>query len=452
MHADRQSLEHQRDSLRATLSLIAERKAAFVSPTDVPLQLLHDERAKQRELADVERQLAALAGAPPAPELPPPVVPPAPDPVPTPPAPEPPAPASPSPPSSGGNPFTPGTVVPPERFIGRSSLISDIRARLLNMGSISLVGDARIGKSSLLSYLKAQLPTLVRERTTEVYLPIYLSLDSIPTRAEFVHEIIQRVTPCLPPAVHPQRTTSDTSTAAMQECFDIAHAHKLRVVLLLDEFKTLLDHPHEFNETFLGSLRSAYTHSKVALIVATRQPLSAIPAFNPYFANGMTQMEIGRFTPAEADQFLRQPHAYPFTPAERDLGKRIGACHPLRLQWAGSLLYESRAAQAHGTPSRYHQPDGSLHWRAGSRLQRDVFRKYHYAVNMSRPTAAEHPLPNPVALLGSFARRLGAFVSQWQDHLLGVVLIIFGVLVLVYVFGGLTWEQLRDLWGMLNGA
>ncbi|NJL06706.1 MAG: hypothetical protein HC911_17750, partial [Chloroflexaceae bacterium] len=354
-----------------------------------------------------------------------------------------------------GNPFTPGNVVSPERFIGRASYIKDIRDRLLTIGSISLVGEARIGKSSLLCYLEAQLPHLVHGYTTDTYLPIYLSLDSVPTQTAFAQAVIARVIACLPPAAHPMPTTPATPTA-MLTCFDCAHTHRLRVVLLLDEFKTLLEHPHEFNEHFLGSLRSAYTQSKVALVIATRQPLSTIPALDTYFANGMRQMQIERFSPSEADQFLRQPHAYPFTPAERDLGKRAGACHPLRLQWAGSLLYESRYAQAHGATSCYHHADGRLLASAGAHLQRDVSREYTYAMEMSRSPASRQPWPDWIGWLGRATHAIGTSRSQLQDRLfgLGVVLGIIAIIIasVIFWFGGLSWEQLRDLWGMLNGA
>ncbi len=63
MSAERESLENQQRSLTESLHLIAERKAMYVSPADIPLQLLKDERALQQQLAEVERRLQAL-GAP----------------------------------------------------------------------------------------------------------------------------------------------------------------------------------------------------------------------------------------------------------------------------------------------------------------------------------------------------------------------------------------------------
>lgn len=61
---DRQSLELQREDLRESLRLIAERKATFASPTTIPLQLLSDEKKLQRQLDAVEQQITVLEQTP----------------------------------------------------------------------------------------------------------------------------------------------------------------------------------------------------------------------------------------------------------------------------------------------------------------------------------------------------------------------------------------------------
>src|SRR5438270_14007612 len=67
----------------------------------------------------------------------------------------------------------------------------------------------------------------------------------------------------------------------------------LRVVLLLDEFKDLLERDSEFDEVFRGVLRSLYINRQIALIMATRQPLVEIEGLSTYFANGVSQQELG---------------------------------------------------------------------------------------------------------------------------------------------------------------
>lgn len=98
-------------------------------------------------------------------------------------------------PPSAGNPFTPGVIVPPERFVGRQHELSETLARLEGMLSISLVGDARIGKSSLLKYLEARLPALLSDR----YLAIYFSMDRYKSQASFCRAVLDKLLPHVVP-------------------------------------------------------------------------------------------------------------------------------------------------------------------------------------------------------------------------------------------------------------
>ncbi len=61
MQPNRASLERQRDDILDSLHLIAERKAKYVAETEIPLQLLKDEKDLKRQLAEVEQQLAQIS-------------------------------------------------------------------------------------------------------------------------------------------------------------------------------------------------------------------------------------------------------------------------------------------------------------------------------------------------------------------------------------------------------
>ncbi|NJL06721.1 MAG: hypothetical protein HC911_17825 [Chloroflexaceae bacterium] len=66
--AEAESLQRQMHESEESLRLIRERKAAFASPTDIPLQWDKDERAQEARLAEVREQFARQ---PPPPPLPP---------------------------------------------------------------------------------------------------------------------------------------------------------------------------------------------------------------------------------------------------------------------------------------------------------------------------------------------------------------------------------------------
>jgi hypothetical protein len=53
----RPSLQHQLADLRNSLCLIEERKSQYVQETDIPLQLIKDERRICQQIADFEERL-----------------------------------------------------------------------------------------------------------------------------------------------------------------------------------------------------------------------------------------------------------------------------------------------------------------------------------------------------------------------------------------------------------
>jgi hypothetical protein len=57
---------------------------------------------------------------------------------------------------TGSNPFNYGTPVPPEGFYGRAKTIADVKNRIgaMTAQSLNIVGLRRMGKSSLLRYIK----------------------------------------------------------------------------------------------------------------------------------------------------------------------------------------------------------------------------------------------------------------------------------------------------------
>lgn len=56
------SLRRQRDSIKETLEIIAEKKTRYASPTNIPEQLEKDERYWQRELAKIEQKIKEQCG------------------------------------------------------------------------------------------------------------------------------------------------------------------------------------------------------------------------------------------------------------------------------------------------------------------------------------------------------------------------------------------------------
>ena len=81
-----------------------------------------------------------------------------------------------------GNPFTYGNAISdPRRFFGRTREVEQIFSRLSNeeLESSSLVGDRRIGKTSLLNYLADPGVRAAHFLEPEDYIFIYVDLAMI---------------------------------------------------------------------------------------------------------------------------------------------------------------------------------------------------------------------------------------------------------------------------------
>lgn len=363
----------------------------------------------------------------------------------------------PAPSRASGNPFTPGRSVPPERFIGRRRERRAILGRIETMTSVSLVGEARIGKTSLLRYLEQNIPDALQAHGT--YIPIYCSMNehTLPT---FCADVRDRLVQCLDDGhgahdserVRALRALAQTAESTMR---DMVHAlewceqHNLSVVLLLDEFKDILRKPHDFNAEFSGALRSLYDKGTIALVLATRQPLTEIAGLTIYDFNGLWRIDLGTMPPDEAEVLLRRPENNLFTDAEVHIGLRAGRNHPLRLQWAGDLLYCSKR----DNPALLHTPQGDLRDTAFRRLEREVQMAYDDALALSAHPPDTTPRRfDPLATLGRITAALGDGIDTATARLYGVVVVVVLLLIAAALAGWIPPAQLRALWILLTGG
>ena len=286
------------------------------------------------------------------------------------------------------NPFTPGTVAPSDRFFGREEVREAIISSVQSMQSLSLVGEARIGKSSLLRYLEAQIPEQLAPYGR--YRPIYLSKNSVRNPGAFCDKLLTGLLPYLPAGAGEERAIRQLEASLARDelpslkmterVIAMAVAAGVNIVLLLDEFKDLLERREAFDALFCGWLRSLYTDRQLALVMATRQPLTAIPDLALYFLNGLSGTHtLGPLDPRAAEALLRQPHDRPFSAAELRLGLRVGETHPFRLQIVGDQLYRGKGLRF----SQTHKLNGSLHKDAEQRLRDEVNKIFDQGQKLS---------------------------------------------------------------------
>jgi hypothetical protein len=256
------------------------------------------------------------------------------------------------------NPFTFGNPIKePERFIGRKAETRQILNRLLSSAheSTSIIGERRIGKTSLLNYLANPEVAAGLGLTTDKFCIVYVDFqgltDITPTR--FWQRVLSKMTrsacdESLKPGIQRLAEQSEFDLFDLEDLFETVTGKGLTTVLLMDEFEYVTQNPN-FKSDFFGGLRALAIHHGVALIPATRRELVDLchsdeikgsPFFN-IFAN----VVLRPFTRAEVDEMLTgyaNGGDFTFTPEERDFVCSLGGGHPFFAQMASHYLVEAK--------------------------------------------------------------------------------------------------------------
>jgi len=261
-------------------------------------------------------------------------------------------------PASPFNPFTFGNpITGPDRFYGRKQEIRQILNRLLSSAheSTSVIGERRIGKTSLLNYLSdpdlAAALGLARDRFCLVYVDFQGLTDITPQR--FWQRILGKMArsicvPDLVPAIKKLAAQEEIDLFDLEDVFETIHGKGLVVVLFMDEFEYVTQNPN-FKGDFFGTLRALAIHHGVALVPATRRQLVDLCYSNelkgsPFF-NIFANVILRPFSRPEMDELLNgysQLGLMIISPEERDFIWSMAGGYPFFSQMAGYYLIEGR--------------------------------------------------------------------------------------------------------------
>jgi hypothetical protein len=256
------------------------------------------------------------------------------------------------------NPFTYGNPISdPQRFIGRAREVEQIFGRLRNeeFESSSLVGDHRIGKTSLLKYLAdpdvRQAHGLGPGRCSFVYADLQM-VDQAMDPDRLWRRILtlmqrqcadERVTEKVSALVRQERLDAFDLDELFQEVDDQGH----HVVFLLDEFERVTANVN-FGPDFYYGLRSLMIHHRVALVTSSRLELielchSDAVKSSPFF-NIFANISLRMFSRAEFELMVGRAlaaTAVAFSEPEMDCVVGLAGLHPYFLQAACHMLYEA---------------------------------------------------------------------------------------------------------------
>ncbi len=256
------------------------------------------------------------------------------------------------------NPFTFGNPIKePERFIGRKAEMRQIVNRLLSSAheSTSIIGERRIGKTSLLYHLSNPEVSAGLGLTPDKFCIVYVDFqgltDITPTR--FWQRVLKKISrsigdESLKPEIEKMSTQNKIDLFDLEELFESTQDKGITTVLMMDEFEYVTQNPN-FKNDFFGGLRALAIHHGVALLPATRRELVDLchsdeikgsPFFN-IFAN----VVLRPFPPMDAESLVNgylSSLDEPFLPEEKEFILRLGGGQPFFLQIAGHYLVEAK--------------------------------------------------------------------------------------------------------------
>ncbi len=240
------------------------------------------------------------------------------------------------------NPFFSGGAVPPELFYGRRELLQAMVNRVGGRvaQSISIVGERRMGKSSLLNYFKAQAEQLLPPGISFILVYLDLMKAYCHTWAGLMRALRRELTAIWR---EPWPAASDGDLVAFDFALEELQADNIRLLLCLDEVEHLTQRPDEFNDV-LEDWRAAGSMGQMAMITASAQPLADLCAsggLTSPFYNIFSQHWLGLLSADEWPALVTQNMAA--SAADLDFMDEVAGGHPFFTHMAAGYLWEAQA-------------------------------------------------------------------------------------------------------------
>ncbi len=232
-------------------------------------------------------------------------------------------------------------------FFGRGPEVKRIFARLnaTPPGSISVVGDRKIGKSSLLNYvyMKPNRQQFLEHPEQMVMVFLDLHQDKGMSMETFVRSLIGIAELELKGRL--DLTGCGHNLDGIRDMVQRMDAAGFRLALLLDEFETVTTNPN-FNLEFFSFLRYLANHYNVAYVTSSERDLQVLChtreiSDSPFF-NIFSTLRLSEFKRDEAEALIRVPSARVGKPLEAHAGAiiELAGLFPFYLQMACSHALE----------------------------------------------------------------------------------------------------------------
>lgn len=320
------------------------------------------------------------------------------------------------------SPFIYTRSLSPAEFSGRGVELHRLASRLVTGQSIAIIGQPHIGKTSLLEFISDENARQKRfeERFARhffVFLDV-LAAQGIRLQSDFWRHVLAPLRNSEYSAQYEYAAQESYSNFALEQVFATLQRDRRRLILMLDEFDSLLSHPVLNNSDFYGGLRTLASRSGgFTLVIAARRSIGQLnqltqelnPHGSPYF-NVFAEIQLGSLKRDALTSLLDLGREY-FTKADRAYVERVSGGHPYLAQVAAAMLWDTHEDGLTGK-ERYRV--------AGHNLYRQV--KPHYAdtwrfwSNTMRKAVTAVALAEIPRLLGNHIFRVSELVEGLDDY------------------------------------
>lgn len=255
------------------------------------------------------------------------------------------------------NPYTQRTAIRSEsEFFGRKNELRDLYTRLLGGQSVALVGERRIGKSSILKALQFRS---FRDSFTgpEDLCLVFVDAQEVAGCTE--EEFFEVVMTCFREASGVRLEGRNYQSLGLA-CRRLERENK-RPVLLIDEFDALTSNPR-LDPSFFGRLRALVNRCNLCYVVAFRRSnppedsAALYDAVGSSFLNVFGWCYLGPFLREEAVQLIMEPASRQQVEFTQDDVKRvieIAGYYPMFIQIACYHLFEEVISRSKRTDSNW---------------------------------------------------------------------------------------------------
>jgi transcriptional regulator with XRE-family HTH domain len=144
------------------------------------------------------------------------------------------------------NPFIYGDPVPPEKFYGRRQAILEVKNRIgaIASQSVNIVGLRRIGKTSLLRYVRSNPTEFIQPERQPLIVSLDLQSNPVSTPAGIVEGLRRGI--MRQQGKEPWKQDENEDDWAVQDGLKALRDRGVRLIVMLDEFEAITSRLEQF--------------------------------------------------------------------------------------------------------------------------------------------------------------------------------------------------------------